>query len=292
MNDLRAWIRKDKARFVYIFLFSLLSVAFDVAVIWPSSHFFALLFGACAVSLVAWVEVPELYFPQSAMTFFLVAFTAWLVIGPALPDETETHGWLLPANDLSASTACPDKPWGIGANFEVPEKAITVALGHNGVVIPFFHGKIGDAKDEEAAAEDNEKSHTILTVGSCKAIVVARKDNKLLINADVFDSDGHLSATIQNNEFHLVQAQIAYPQRPDRSTLVVTGRDKEELFWIRYLNPRSVKIRGYFACKNVPPVHIAESEITFPPDNHFSGSCMISHPNSPGIFIGNREFSE
>ena len=292
MNDLRSRIRNEKARFVYVVFFSLLSAVFDIAVIWPNNHFLALVTGATAFSLVAWVEVTEEYFPQTAMMAFLLAFTVWLAVGPVLPEETETHGWLLPANDRSAETACPDTPWGIGANLQVPEKMMTVALGHSGITIPFFHGKAGDPKDEEFASKANEMRHTILTVGNCRAIAVTRKDGKLLIDADVFDSEGHLSATVKDNEFHLVQAQIAYPDRPDRSTLVVTGREKEELFWIRYLNPRSVKIRGYFACRNVPPVHIAESEIVFPPDNHFSDNCINSRPGSHGIFIGNNEFRE
>jgi hypothetical protein len=269
---------------VYSVFFCLLYTVLDVIFIFPDSHFLALVSLGLAFGFIAWAEVPRGYTLASVFSCVLASLVAYGIVGPTPPAETEAHGWIYPANEAPAETACPSTPWGVGANLEDPDRVLIVALGHSGVVIPYLPLKPWDIKENAIAKKLNYSKRTILTVGDCKAIQITRTEDGISIDADVFDSAGNLSARITNNEFHLISGQISYGERPDPSTLIVHDKQGNELFWLRYLNRKSVKLRGFFACKSHAPVQIGEDSITLPQQIHMTNGCMRSGtPESQGI---------
>jgi len=97
-------------------------------------------------------------------------------------------------------------------------------------------------------------------IGDCQLLRMQHGPKGLLVDADVFSQSGILIARIQNNEFHLVAGQYSYSERPDRHTLAVYDQQGRELLWVRYLNPKVVKIRGVFSCPNYSPSVIFDDE--------------------------------
>jgi hypothetical protein len=95
---------------VYAFGYAALSLAVDFIFIWPESHLFALLFLAAAFSLLALYELRNIPSDWSIIVpgiLFMAALTAYVIVGPVPPTETETHGWLTPAKEpLPADNAC------------------------------------------------------------------------------------------------------------------------------------------------------------------------------------------
>ena len=257
----------DTVYWVYGTIFTLCMALFGVF-LRADYHFLALLSLAAALSAVAMSGAHRFgrasLGPMVAAGIFMLAGIADTYWGPSPRPETETHGWLMPADDPSAETDCPNHPWGFGANVEVANRTLTVALGHTGAVIPSY-GRLYDAK--------LPTKHVIISVGRCDAFAIDRQGSGLLIDADIFDKNGNLTARIQSNEFHLVPAQYSYMERPDRSTLVVYDKEGAELFWVRFLNPRSVKIRGRFACKGSQPVQVTDDAI-LAPGGRIRDSCF------------------
>lgn len=229
------------AHWVYSVFLGLLSVVLGVFSLWPANHFVALLVVAGGLSTVLIYETWRVGFgwmgKAAAAAVFIGIGCIDTIVGPVLPPETEIHGWLQPASDPSAVTDCPERPWGYGANLEDPSRAITVALGRSAMLIPSF-GAQNDALLDSKFGDQ----YPIMTVGMCTAISLTREHEKgVLINADVFTPDGKLAARIRDNEWHVVLGQIAYIERPNRSTLIVHGLKDEELLWVRFLNPRSIR---------------------------------------------------
>jgi hypothetical protein len=115
---------------------------------------------------------------------------------------------------------------------------------------------------------------TILQIAQCRALIVKHDDSGLTINTDLFDNNGNLVAVIKNDELHALPWSGAYLEhRNDLSTLVIMKRDPEELLNVRYLNRRTVRIRGQFGCPGHPVVPVKDGE----PVPHFifgAGACM------------------
>jgi hypothetical protein len=237
------------------FLILGLYLAIDVVEIWHKSHFWTLVvavIGGVALILLdggfSWRQI-------TVMTALSVVGCAmiYLVAPPILPEETETHGWLLPANDPTPTSYCGEMG------------GLTVIAGQNAFVST-MSGKF-----------------VALIVDSCPVLCVDRGESGVQIDADVFDDQGNLSARVENNEFHLIPGQVSYQKRPDRSTLIAYDRQGKELLRIRYLNPKVLQIRGVFTCKGSKPVTITDDRIILPGDRPGApssayGNCNINSP--------------
>jgi hypothetical protein len=258
----------------------LIAAIVNFVVVWPEHHLLALLVFAALLSAPLIAELHKRGVENhviGGIVFWL--FTAAFVSSAFFPDlaaETDIHGWLIPARDPSAKTACPDRPWSLTANVEDQTKQLTLALGTTGMQIPYIRATPdATSKDIADAKNENERQRTALQIGTCKALAVRRTSAGISVDADIASPSGDIIAEIRDNEFHLVPSQIAFPRRPDRSTLTLIGRKGEELLWIRYLNPRSMKVRGLFSCAGHGTIRVADDVISVPPERIIARSCFM-----------------
>jgi hypothetical protein len=205
---------------------TLVTAVCDFIFLWPESHLAALLLFAAwlsllAVYVIAISGVGREWCIVAVVGLFGLALFANAIIGPNLPAETDIHGWLQPAKDPMPETGCG----------EIARNRAIVVLGTNGFL---FNG--------------GDKIPTV-RVGTCDVVSMARSPEGILVNASVYSANGELAARVENNEWHLVPGQISYGKRPDRSTLIVLDKFGKEMLWVRFLNPRAVRVRGVFSCK-------------------------------------------
>jgi hypothetical protein len=226
------------------FLILLIYLVIDAFEVWPHSHGWAL--SAVVVGIVALMLLDGEFSYKSiaavGTTASIVCAGIYAWAPPTRPDETENHGWLLPANDPSPQTACTPDQSKQGDWFFV-----TVAGG----------GVFTAAKNQLA----------VLTIGDHPTVLMERGPSGLLIDVDMLAENGALVVRIERNEWRAVPAQISYADRPDRNTLVVHDRAGKEIFWLRYMNSNTVKIRGIFhKLGNPTPIVISDDNITLSPD--------------------------
>lgn len=183
-----------------------------------------------------------------------------------LPEETELHGWLLPANEATPANGCDNKPGGPSWNSQrtPPHGSILFLAGTNG------------------AWTTSDGKSTVLQVGTCLSVSVEREGSQLAFDADVFDRSNELIARIEQNEFHLIAGKYSYQSRPNRSTLIVFDKHGDPLFVVWYLNPTTVKFSGVFVCSDKTKVLITNDAIILP-----SGS--VEHDNCKGGTFGGKD---
>src|SRR5271169_2961917 len=134
------------------------------------------------------------YLMYSGMAF-LGCVIIYFIAPPTLPKETESHGWLLPADDPTLRTGCDpiDDPndqgyWAplIGGLLRSmiprpknppPKTATIVALGNNGIIV---------TKSDKVP---------IVKIAQCTLLSIENAPNGLLIDASVYDVAGRLIAS-------------------------------------------------------------------------------------------------
>jgi hypothetical protein len=249
----------DKRRHIGEAIVLTLYFIIDGIFLWPLSHSLALLLGVAGISAVCFAELPIRIWVSITVLAGSIAVMIYFVAPPTPREETETHGWLEPGNDPMPKDICT----------ELPKHAVLIAIGDSGA----YATKPG--------------KYTVLTIGRCNVVEFElRQKDQMIIDADVFDTSVNLTARIRSNEFNLVPGQIAYGTRPDRYTLVVTGKKGEELFWARYLNPRAARIRGVFSCENHAPITITDRGFMVPRQGGpYSGLCAQLMSGGIGIRI-------
>jgi hypothetical protein len=160
----------------------------------------------------------------------IICLVIYVVAPPILPEETETHGWLEPANEpFPADSACDTKMLAV----ERPN-GMLFSLGKPGV---WFPKKSGGKRP-------------LLTVGSCTLMSAEFENDQLLFNADIYDQNHELVAHIERNEFQLVPAKMAYSRRPNRSTLNVYNKEGKLLMSVHFRNKDAIDIAGTFTCSD------------------------------------------
>ena len=230
---------------IYLFL--------DVHSVWPESHIIALLVippGVVALMLLdggfrtRWLVI-------ITAALILICGVIYFVAPPILPEETEHHGWLLPADKPTPPNGCDGE--------RIPPNTMMFLLGHHAIVLPI-----------------NAKPTVLLTVGgnyvvengipradgSCTAVSVEISKEGLAFDVDVHDTTDELVARIRKNEFNLVPGKYAYRDRshdPDRSEITVYDKKGNLLFSVRYLNARTVQLFGRFVCGDGTRLIVGES---------------------------------
>ncbi len=150
--------------------------------------------------------------------------------------ETETQGFLLPANDVNPLNPCE----------EIPEDAILIYLGNS---LAYVEGD----------------SSTIIGLGSESTLSFKRTPEGISINAILRDKDGRGIVVIENNEFIINRNNFWYRRRPDIHTLEVYDQFNQRALYVRYLNEGAIKIVGDFYAQNtsMPPILIREDKQSF-----------------------------
>jgi hypothetical protein len=196
----------------------------------------------------------------------LIGLIGDFFLPPMLPKETDTHGWMIPANDTTPANACAGKVQG------------------NALLVIFGTNAIRSGKDDFVA----------LKIGDCTTLEVNRTRQGLGVTVDIHAANGDLISRIVRNEFHLVPGEFAYPDRSaDLSTLTVYDRAGKEMLYVHYANPHALDIRGKFFCSGVSVVAIAGRGVVMNskafPDYRVTNTClgdsgpMIFEPNEAGL---------
>jgi hypothetical protein len=197
----------------------------------------------------------------AAITALVGPMVAALFAGPpALPEETEIHGWLMPGKEATPPNQCTSTSRPTNAP-PLPKNATLFVFGRNG-----------------AWTTANGKS-TLLQVGNCTLMSVERDGERLAFNADIFDSSNEheLIARIEKNEFHLIPGKYSYQKRsPDRSALTVFDRQGNKLLFIHYVNKSVVLVNGTFACADMTKVVVTDEAAIVQGEQTLSSNCKGS----------------
>lgn len=274
---------KTLYHWVYVAGFCLLTAIVDFAFLWPENHLWALLALAAAVSLVAIYEMTVRGFgpctvAATVMCLFAATILAFWVVGPIpapaifptpvqrtfegqprIPlEDTEVHGALKSANEPIPPNGCDDAP-------NVAPDAVKVLIGDNAVV-QNGHGKF-----------------TAIRVRSCDAVIVDKRPEGVFVDASLYGKEGEPIATISNNQITALNGEhYVARQSYDESAVTVKDSAGRELFYVRFLNPTTIRIRGYFGCHGSATVHITDNHV---PGAYISHSCFGG--GTVGIQIGN-----
>ena len=164
--------------------------------------------------------------------------------------DEEVQGELKPANDPTSSNGCDAFP------FPIPPDTIKILIGDN------------------AAAMSGLGKTTALEIGSCEAASIERTPDGVFFNASLVDSDGNRVVRILRNKIGALNGETyTTRQSRDQGSLTVTNKKGDVLFYARYLNKETVRIRGFFGCGGRSPVKVVDDQ-PIPGLVSFGGCCL------------------
>ncbi len=79
-------------------------------------------------------------------------------------------------------------------------------------------------------------------MGGTDFIRYTKIKDRVAIDAEIRSQDKQLVASIHHNEFTVNPSNYFAIARPDRSTLVVTGKDPEDFLIVQYIRSDTVKV--------------------------------------------------
>jgi hypothetical protein len=165
--------------------------------------------------------------------------------------DEEVQGELKPANDPTPPNGCDAFP------FPIPPDTIKILIGDN------------------AAAMSGLGKTTALEIGSCEAASIERTSDGVFFNANLVDSDGNHVVRILRNKVEALNGETYKArQSRDQGSLTVTNKNGDVLFYARYLNKETVRIRGFFGCGGRPPIKVDDNQPI--PGALMSGSCSLN----------------
>jgi len=141
----------------------------------------------------------------------------------------DEFGYLAPANDPYVMDECAE---------HIPEDAFRIYLGDT----TFW------ASQQRLASGLYPVVSGTLTDGSHPPVLSIEKsaDGYVYLTANVMLPDGRFAVKIDRNNFVRNPHTTWYQKREDQSTLAVYGDSNQEILYVRYLNPRALRIRGQF----------------------------------------------
>jgi hypothetical protein len=235
------------------FLILLIYLLIEAFGIWPVSHFWCLTTTVIGIVALLFLDgaFSEKQIFAAATVVTIICCVIYLRAPPILPEETVRRGLLVPANDPTPSTGCdpagnpkdtpgdflqpaPGFRFGMKAvrrpTIVLPKDAAIVAIGSNGVIL---------------STSDNVP---LIRVGQCTLLSMQKTVDGILINSSVFDRSNNVIGNIKDNNFQGFENVHSHiEQGGDLSTLIIRD-DLGERLWVRFLNPRAVRVRGEFIC--------------------------------------------
>jgi hypothetical protein len=144
------------------------------------------------------------------------------------------------------------------------------------------------------AVSTAESSFVVLRLYGKDLLTMKKVGTGISLSADIWNEDGKVLTTIEDNKFR-VNANTTIPIiRPDPHTLMVDDERKTRVLSVRFLNPSTIKIAGVFRAGGKYPVIIGEHDITFGPllikDGfvfHVKGKSIFDWP---GEISGSKRF--
>jgi hypothetical protein len=166
------------------------------------------------------------------------------------PPQPPPHiGWLQPANDPTPPNGCDGVP-----EQYLPKDRVLIVLGNSAF----------------AVVPKERPSSPILTLGNCPLLSETLGPNGLAISADLYDQQGQHVGTIRDNGYKVSgDSNYITQMSGDLSTLWVHSKDGTELLYVRYLNPKAIRVRGEFACPKprLRTIEITNEKLTLPNNN-------------------------
>jgi hypothetical protein len=102
---------------------------------------------------------------------------------------------------------------------------------------------------------------TPFRIATCPGPSLQRSAAGLTVTGFGYDDDGTVIWQLRDNELVLLEGEYLHAHRPDRYSLGLYDRWEREVFFIRYLAPDTVRIRGRFLCNGAPLVAVSDSAI-------------------------------
>lgn len=208
--------------------------------------------------------------------FASLAFFAWL----------QNHFWKNDEEKLRTTVSAGSKPFPEipippGRPPHAPETAWTVYDDEMILLIGPF------------VVSTSSNAFTILKLYGKDILGVRIDDGLAKIDADIWDKDGRLLTTIEQNRLRVNQNNTLPVLRPDPHTFIVQNEKKENVLYFEFLNQRCIRIKGIFRSDGKYPVVVSDDEITFGPLVYTTG--MALHIQGSSIFewpgkIDNKKF--
>jgi hypothetical protein len=157
----------------------------------------------------------------------------------SLEQELKLHtDWLIPASDPQPKTACPDPT-------ELPPGSLTLVMGSSAAYASTFPAAVVVIDQQIRFSLDRDPQ------------------GRIAVTTDVFDAADNVVVEIDHNRF-TVASDVFKMERPDLSTLAVSIKShKEEVLWVRFLNPSTIRVRGVFRWRDAPPVVVTDDRRQF-----------------------------
>jgi hypothetical protein len=122
---------------------------------------------------------------------------------------------------------------------------------------------------------------TPFRVGVCSGPFITRTPHGLMVNAFGYDDDGTMIYRIRNNQFERMMGDYLHIHRTDRSTLAIYDKSENEVLYLRYVDPGTVRVRGRFLCNETSPVTVSDDAITIGDRLLSQRPCSTLRPGSP-----------
>lgn len=179
----------------------------------------------------------------------LMAIAAYFFVPITGSPEVEVIGYLQPRNDPTPPNGCD------GA--KLPANALKILIGTSGYV-----------------ALPGQNKVTAIQIGkapnSCDVLTLESTPRGVEVGATLYDEHENLIARIADNEFHALNGSHSHIERQhDLGTLIVKDGSGNELLYIRFLNPTTIRARGTFGC----PGHRL---VTFTDTGQIPGATVIN----------------
>jgi hypothetical protein len=162
---------------------------------------------------------------MAAGTIFVTLFSAFSLYRALQPPPPT--GPLRPAGEPTPAIACREKP-GRGD--------LVMAFGTNSVI-----GR-GDGP------------FTPFKVTDCPVLSLKRTAKGLTVDDIGYDDNNDVAFLIRDGVYRPMQILELRVIRPDPSTFILLDRFRQEVVYVRYLNPGAVRIRGRFLCGDAQAV--------------------------------------
>src|SRR6185437_3537324 len=102
---------------------------------------------------------------------------------------------------------------------------------------------------------------TPFRIAGCPAPSLRRTAQGLMVSGFFYDDDGNALWRLRDNQFARLDGDYLHVHRPDRSSLGIYDKGEREIFFLRYLAPDAVRIRGRLLCGAAPRVSVSNRAI-------------------------------
>jgi hypothetical protein len=213
--------------------------------LWYASHRITWIVATVTVAVSLLLVFP---WPVGLVLFFLAVGVGGITFFYLPPNETEFHGWLVPANDPNPAIPPPCKP---------SPDATLVYLGSSLALAP----------------NDLNEIRVVVCHGDNLLEVRRREDGGLDVDAKIFDEHDRIVAVVERGEFTINKNNVFRVKHPDRHTLEVIDQHNQTALHIKFLNPRAIYVTGIFI-RGTDRMTVGDTELVINNVVHWHGGCL------------------